>query len=198
MLIGLTGNIGSGKTSIARIFRKHGFRILDADRIAHRILGNEAFHEVIKQFGNKIITRNKIDRKKLGRIVFSNKSKLDSLSKIIWPYVIAKIKSEANKYPRDKLIVDAALLIESGLYRSMHKIILVKINPEIQIKRLLRRKKHTKEIIEKIIVTQLPQDKKEKYADYVIENSGSYNETKTQVAEIVEKIIKSPASYDSL
>ncbi len=188
MIVGLTGNIGAGKTSIAKIFSKHGWKVWDADKIAHRVLAKEAFSIVVKKFEKKVLTDGKIDRRKLGEIVFYDGKKRRALERIIWPFVIEKILNESKRNPKGRILIEAAMLIESGLYKRMDKVVVVKIDMGVQLERILKRRNPNREILERIISSQMTQNKKIKYANFVVDNSGDFSQTEKQVERIIEEM----------
>ncbi|MBU1004509.1 MAG: dephospho-CoA kinase [Nanoarchaeota archaeon] len=187
MIIGITGVFGSGKTAAARLFAEHGYLHVNADEIGHAILNKEPVKgRVINEFGKSILTNSQIDRKKLKNIVFNKPKELAKLNKIIHPAIISEIKSAICRNKNKKIIVDGALIIEAGCLDLFDKLVAVKISKKEQMKRALKKKKYTKEVVENIINSQLSQKEKLKYADIVVDNSGSLSNTKKQV----EKIIK--------
>lgn len=193
MIIGITGSIGSGKTTIAKIFSKHHFTRIDADEIGHEIIkkNSAAYKKILREFGNEILDKNKnIDRKKLGDIVFSNKKKLSLLNSITHPVIIIEIKKRIKKIKNEcgneaKIIIDAPLLLETGAHRLVDKVIVVKTFSENII---ARNKQFSVEQLEKISMTQMPLDQKLKYAGYMIDNNGNLKNLKKQVKEIANML----------
>ena len=193
MIIGITGSIGSGKTTIAKLFSRYHFNRIDADEIAHKIIDNkEIKNKIIKSFGKGILNKkNKINRKGLGDIVFNDKSKLSKLNSIMLPSIINKIKNLVkrikNNYGADaKIVIDAPLLLETKAKNLVDKIIVVKAYKKNIIKRL--NKKYPEEKIEKILKVQIPLGKKLGYADFVIDNNKDLKHLENQVKEFIKKL----------
>ncbi|NLL61417.1 MAG: dephospho-CoA kinase [Candidatus Atribacteria bacterium] len=196
LIVGLTGGIVSGKTTVAEIFRQLGAQVIDADQIAHTIIcpGESAWQEIVDYFGEGILESNlHINRKELGKIVFSDREKLAILNKITHPKITAVIKQKIEElkknYGRDLIcIIDAPLLFEAQLEEMMDKIIVVYIGKEEQLKRLLLRDNLSKEDALRRIESQIPMEKKLSLADYVINNSFSREQTGKQVRRIWKEL----------
>ncbi|MBI2660039.1 dephospho-CoA kinase [Candidatus Woesearchaeota archaeon] len=194
MIIGITGPIGSGKTTAAKIFSRHHFARIDADEIGHRIIkkNSVAYKKIIKEFGNEILDKKKnIDRKKLGNIVFNDDKKLKKLNSIAHPIIVSAIKDKIKKIKAEcgdnsKIVIDAPLLLETETKNLADKIIVVKSSKEKIVKRLS--KKYTKEKIEKILKVQMPLYKKLKHADFVIDNSKGLKRLEEQVVKIINHL----------
>lgn len=187
MVIGLTGSFGSGKTTVAKLLRLRGFELIDADRISRDLFspGTKVYQKTVESFGNGIIKKDKaIDRLKLARLVFQEKKLLHKLNSIVHPEVIRIITDKIGKSSRRFIILDAPLLIEAGLTNLVDKLIVVNINRKEQLHRLLKRTSLNKTEILKRINSQLSLDKKVRLADFVIDNSGTLNQTKRQVKAI--------------
>jgi dephospho-CoA kinase len=203
MIIGITGSIGSGKTTAAKIFSKHHFARIDADEIGHEIIkrNSAAYKKILNEFGNGILDKNKdIDRKKLGDIVFNDGKKLRILNSITHPIIINEIKKQIKKIKNKcginaKIIVDAPLLLETKAQDLVDRIIIVKPGKQDVLKKL--NKKYPKEKIEKILKAQMPPDEKLKHADFVIENSKDVKHLENQVIGII-KIIENKNENRSL
>ena len=186
MIIGITGIFGSGKTEIACIFASHGYKMINVDNVAHPLLDKkEIKNKIIKEFGD-VLTNKKVDRRKLKDIVFNDPKELKKLNKIVHPYLVKEVKKLIRKYK--KAVVDAALLIELGLHKDVDKIIVVKINREKAIKRITENKRYTKKEVENVIKAQLSQNKRLKYADFVVDNNKSLNNTRKQIMGILESL----------
>ena len=187
IVLGLTGSFGSGKTTVAGIFRSYGAEIIDADRIAHSCIagGTLSYKRICKAFGKDILKKNRtIDRVKLARIVFDNKGLLKKLNKIIHPEVIRIIRKKIKKSKSKIIVLDAPLLLEAGLRRMVDKLIVVKIKRAEQLERIQRKFSFSREDILKRIKRQMPLQLKVRLADFVIDNSGTIEETKKQIEEI--------------
>ncbi len=192
MILGITGNIGSGKTTAAKMFEKRGYIRIDADKIAHRLIKNdsETYRRIVNGFGNGILDRNKnIDREKLGEIVFGDGLKLKKLNSITHPAIINEIKNKINEMSDkdEKIIIDAPLLIETDAKKLADKILVVKADTG---KIIERNKRFSEEQIERILKRQMPLGKKLKHADFVIDNGKDLKYLEGQVAEIIEVLNK--------
>ncbi len=190
MVIGITGNLGAGKTTVADMFRRLGARIIDADRIAHTIMKprSSAYKEIIAVFGRGILAGSYINRSRLAEMVFSDKKKLKKLNKITHPRILRIIKSRIKKLSdNETLVIDAPLLIESGLKSRVDRLIVVECDPEIQMRRLKERGLTANQIRARLSF-QLPQSEKARFADFVIDNRGRRSRTEKQVREIWNSI----------
>jgi len=187
LILGVTGSFGSGKTSVAEIFKSFGAEIVDADKLARKSIapGSQAYKRVIRAFGKDILGKNKaIDRRKLAGVVFNNKKLLKRLNNIIHPGVISVIKNRIRDSRSKVVILDVPLLIESGLEALVDKIVVVKISRAEQIKRLRKKTGLSRgEILERI-KSQISQDAKLRFANFIIDNSGTIGETKKQAERI--------------
>jgi dephospho-CoA kinase len=198
LIIGLTGGIVSGKSTVARMFKDLGAKIVDADKLGHKVIlpQGAAWKRIIKIFGKDILQKDQtINREKLGKIVFANQNLLKKLNKITHPEIIKLIKKEISlakdnsKKEKKTLIIDAALIYETKIDRLMDKIIVVYLDEEEQLKRLIKRNNlFGKEALQKI-KSQIPLKEKIEIADYVIDNSNSLDKTKEQVETIWQEIV---------
>lgn len=191
MIIGITGSIGSGKTTAANLFKKHGFKVINADEIGHKIIkkNSAAYKKIAKIFGKGILDKSKnIDRKKLGGIVFNDYGKLEKLNSIVHPLILNEIKNSIKKIRNKdkKIIVDVPLLLETKAKNLVDKVIVVKADKKNIIKRLS--KKYSKDKIEKILKLQMPIGEKLKHADFVIDNNKDLGHLKKEVTDIFEEL----------
>ena len=193
MILGLTGGIASGKSTVSNIFKKYGIYIVDADKIAKE-LGNrkDVIDEIGKKISKTVIDENGIvDRAKLKEIVFSDKSKLEILNKIYHPKIREEFKKiKLNSSKNDIIIFDVPLLFETGMYTLCDKNILVYVNEDIQIERLIARDGITKELAKKIIDSQMSLDEKKSKSNILIENNDSLEELEKKVEMVYKKILE--------
>lgn len=190
-MLGITGSFGSGKTTVARIFKSFGVPVIDADKIAHRIIkpGSQIYRRIINVFGKNILKKNgSINRHKLARIVFDNKNLLNKINQITHPAIIRIIKNQIRISPSKIIVLDTPLLIEAGLKNLVDRLIVVKINRRQQLERLLRKSPFKKSEILKRIKMQMPLRDKIRLADFLIDNSGGIRDTKRQVTQIWKKL----------
>lgn len=171
--IGLTGGIGSGKTTVSKIFHSLGVPIFNSDECGKQLLleNGEVIKNVIKIFGKKIIKKKKIDIQKLSEIIFSNKKNLESINHIIHPQVGVEFNKWLAQHNNNYIIKESALLFESKTHHLLDKIILVKAPIKMRIKRVLERDARTELQIKKIIAHQLKTRDVIKRADYIINNN---------------------------
>lgn len=192
MIVGLTGGIASGKSTVSNILKKFGIYIADADKIA-KDLGNR--EDVIKEIQEKISKdilddKNNIDRAKLKNIVFSDKTKLEILNSIFHPKIKEELKKiKLNSSKNDIIIFDVPLLFETDIYKMCDKNILVYVDEEIQIQRLILRDKITRELAKKIIDSQMSLEEKKLKSNILIENNGTISELEEKIEIIYKNIL---------
>jgi len=199
LLVGLTGGMGSGKSTVAGMLEEFGAHIIDADAICRILVEPEqpAWQEIAKTFGKGILLKDgTLDRAQLADIIFSDPSQKKVLEDILHPKVFeeerALFKKITEKEPSALVIVDAALLIESGNYRKVNKVVVVASDEEIRIQRILDKSRFSREDIQRRIRNQMDLKEKVKFADYVLENNAGLAELKNQV-EALFKDLKSLA-----
>lgn len=182
MVIGLTGGIASGKSTVSKILSELGATIIDADIIARKVVkkGEIAYFKIVEYFGDEVLQADgELNRKKLGSIVFSDKEKLSILNSITHPHIIDSIKVEIKKQKEsgEKVIVlDAAILIELGLQRLVDTVWLVIVSEKTQIQRLMQRDGVSYDEAMSRILTQYKNKDKIKYADFIIDNDKQLDE----------------------
>jgi dephospho-CoA kinase len=193
--VGLTGSIAVGKSFVLDVLRELGARTIDADQIARECVepGGPGLTAVVNEFGHGVLNADgSLDRAKLGAIVFSDEAKREKLNSILHPFIIARqdeiMRHWEDETPNAIAIIDAALMIESGGFKRFDKLVVVHCPPEIQIQRLMKRNRLTREEAELRVKSQMPQEEKMKYADYLIDTSGEYANTRRQVQALWEKL----------
>ncbi|MBO8171842.1 MAG: dephospho-CoA kinase [Bacillaceae bacterium] len=193
-VIGLTGGIACGKSTVVSMLEKKGACIIDADKLAREVVepGEIALDEIRERFGDDVIKPDgQLDRPKLGQIVFSDPQARQDLNRIVHPRVHERMQ-ERLEQARQKncplIIVDIPLLFENNRQNEFEKVIVVYARPDIQLARLMERDKLSKNDALNRIHSQMPVDEKKKRADFVIDNSGSLEETKKQVDELYKQL----------
>ena len=186
-IIGLTGGIASGKSSVARFFTERGVPVIDADQLAREAVlpGSSTLTKIAELFGKEILsTDGTLDRKQLGTLIFSNPEKRRRLEDILHPEIRRRADeyiSEAVVAGHARLIYMAPLLIEAGASDRVDEIWVVTVRPEIQLERLMQRDSITSEQARRIIGSQMPLIEKERFGSVVIDNSGSEAETRNML-----------------
>lgn len=198
-VIGVTGSIGTGKSTVSGFFKELGAYVIDLDGIVHELLRNdtEIYKELTSNFGKSILDKaKKIDRRRLAKRVFANTKELKDLCLIIHPAVIRILKSKLDeirsKTPDRIVVVDAPLLIEANLLDLVDMVLVVKTNLQNQFKRCIKKLRISRKDIKKRMDAQLPLSEKERYADFVIDNNFTQSNTKEQVKKIFELINRKP------
>jgi len=189
--IGLTGNIGSGKSLVAQIFSTIGIPIFDADQQAKTVLNEPLIlKKVLNVFGNSIFTNDSIDREKLASLVFNNPYLLKQLNDIIHPAVRSKFE-EWYKNHLDKafIIYEAAILFESGYYKNLDLMITVFSSPQLRIQRVINRDKISRKLVQERMQNQWTDIRKNELANFVINNNSEL--LIPQVEEIYSKLVNS-------
>ena len=179
MIIGLTGGIASGKSTLSTFFQNNGCFVIDADKIAHEVTNknSEGAKQIEKVFGSDFFTNGILDRKKLAEYVFSSKEKTKQLNEIIHPLVISRIISLIQQSTSDIIVLDVPLLFESGLNKKCDKTICVYCGEKNQISRAIERSNYSKDDIKNRIKNQLSEKEKISLADYAINTSGTKKQT---------------------
>jgi len=197
VLLGVTGGIASGKTAVARMLEELGAPIIDFDVLSRVVVepGKSAWKEIVAYFGEQVLQEDKtLDRKKLSEIVFRDLEKRKKLESFIHPGIFGEFTRLVKEFAAQDAggIIQAVvpLLYEVNLQYLFHKILLVYTPEEIQIERLMKRDGISREMAVNILSSQLPLEEKRSYADFIVDNSGSLEETKKQVQEIWEKLKK--------
>jgi len=186
----LTGGIASGKSTVSALMQLFGFRVIDADKIAHKVLDNSVA-QIAKAFGEEYISDNKVDRKKLGSLIFSNKDKRLELEAIVHPQIKEKILEEAKKQEAlgKPYLIDIPLFFErEGVY-NIDKVLVVYTPKETQLERLMKREGLSKEEAMQRIEAQLPIDSKKKRATYLIDNSKDLTHLQKECERVKEEIL---------
>jgi dephospho-CoA kinase len=198
--VGLTGGIACGKSFVGEALAALGCFVLQADEIGHEVLARsgEAYADVVREFGAGILAADgsgdsgEIDRRRLAALVFADAGKLARLNAIVHPAVIRREEALTAEFfarePRGIAVVEAAILIETGSYRRFDKLILVFCAQEQQIERAMRREGSVEADIRARIGRQMPLEEKRKYADFVIDTSGTKEDTLRQTRTIYEEL----------
>jgi dephospho-CoA kinase len=193
--VGLTGGIASGKSTVSRMFEKLGCKVIDSDRITRQLFepGNPVNAAVAAAFGSRVVASDgSIDRKVLGELVFESRELREKLNSIVHPAIKlrqAEFLAQAEAVDSHAIgIVEAALMVEVGTFRSYDKLIVVTCPPAIQRERLRDRSGLTPEQIETRIASQMPMEEKVKVADFVIDNSADIDWTHQQVEEVYRRL----------
>ena len=192
---GLTGNIGSGKSTVAAMFREVGIPVLDADRISREVTapGSPAYREITKEFGPGILGPDgAIDRERLAGIVFSDPSRRALLERITHPAILAAMRESLEHLALEghsAAIVEAALIHESGRKGILTAVISVRCDPSVQLRRLAGRGGMTREQAEARVAAQMDPEAKARASDYVIDNSGNIESTRRQVERLARILL---------
>lgn len=192
MIIGITGSIACGKSTVSNYLKSKGYIVIDADKIGHEALDDDYVKEkLILAFGNEILEDNKINRQKLGELVFGNSSNLNVLNSIIHPEIRKKILEKIDKNNDKELIfIDVALLFEAKFDDLVDKIIVVYVDKNTQLTRLMKRNFISKKEALSRIVSQMSPIEKAKLGDYTVNNNLDVINTYEQVDKVLSELKK--------
>ena len=195
LIVGLTGGVASGKSVVSRVWKEGGAYLIDADRIARELVQprTPAWKALVKAFGKEILQEDgSIHRKKLATRVFSNPVERDLLNRILHPRITReidrRIKGIGQKDANAVVVIDAALLVETGYYREVDEVVVVISTKKQQIERLRRREQMDQEMARGIIDSQISGEERIKVADMIIRNEGSRKKTERKAKEIFEEL----------
>lgn len=202
LVIGLTGGIATGKTTVAQMFEQLGARVVSADAVVHELLqpGTEVWRQVVHSFGMGILTADgHIDRKRLADIVFEDPSQRQNLERITHPPVLERLAREADSFRRSGhgvLVLEIPLLVETGSLGLVDKVVVVTAEQEAQLERLESRYGISREAGMRRISSQLPLSQKVKIADWVVSTDSDMESTRKQVESIWRCLVQSLALQD--
>ena len=202
--VGLTGSIAVGKSFVLGVLRELGARTIDADAVAREVVepGTAGLNAVVAEFGPEILKPDgSLNRAGLGSIVFADAAKRQKLNSILHPFIIARqdeiIRLWEEETPEAIVVVDAALMIESGGYKRFDKLIVVHCQRQIQLERLMKRENISREEAERRINAQMPQEEKKKHADYLIDTSGGFESARQQTESVWQQLRKTQSVVKS-
>jgi dephospho-CoA kinase len=193
--VGLTGSIAVGKSFVCDVLREAGVHVLDADQTARDVVapGTKGLAGIVEAFDYEVLQPDgSLDRSKLGKIVFADEAKRKLLNSIVHPLVIeaqdAWIRDIEASDPNGIAVIDAALMIESGGYERFDKLVVVWCRPELQLARLKARGGLDDDEARRRIAAQMPQDEKKRYADFSVDTSAGFDDTRRQTLEVVGEL----------
>lgn len=193
--VGLTGGIATGKSYVLEVLRELGCAVIDADNVAHQAMepGQPAYDDIVAEFGPTVLSEDgTINRAALGALVFADAARRARLNAIVHPRVFeaqaAWLADLATRNPQAIAVVDAALMVETGSYKRFDKLVVVYCEPQLQLERLMTRNNLSREQAEARIKAQLPTAEKLKVADYVINTSRGFEETRQQVEALYPQL----------
>ena len=196
IVVGLTGGIATGKSTVAATLTDAGVIVIDADIVAHDVIkkGLPAWHEIVKRFGDKVLLPDgEINRVYLGNIIFNDADKKHELNRIVHPLVSLEISRKLKQIKKDKpdaiVVLDVPLLLESGMQKGMAEVIVVYIPEHLQLKRLMARDDLSEADALSRIRSQMPIEEKKKLASIVIDNSFSLEKTKEKTREVYSYLL---------
>lgn len=191
-VVGLTGGFASGKTTVRKMFEQLGIKSIDADELARDCLTKDeaCIRKVVELFGQDVVgEKQKLNRSKIAQIVFQDQSLRKDLENIVHPYVFKKIDQRIKSFENKKyVLIDMPLLFETNYDKKVQATIVVKADREKQIERAQKRTDLSREMVEKIIDSQMSLEEKIKKADFVIDNNGDLMQTEKQVKDVYQKL----------
>lgn len=187
LVIGLTGGFCSGKTTAAKMLEAAGARLVDADGIGHAVLepGTVVYRKITRRFGPSVISADgSINRRILGKMVFGDAAALKALNGITHPEIIRRVKRELSRIRKGVVVLDAPLLFETGLQRTVNLIVVVKSSRALQISRAMKKMRLDTRAAQRRIDSQMPLTQKVRNADFVIDNNGTRKNLYKQIEEL--------------
>jgi len=190
--IGLTGGIGSGKSTVAKYFAELGVAIIDADKIARELVatGTPALTKIVEHFGNKILTsRDELDRKYLRKLIFNNPKQKQWLERLLHPLIYHEMENQLQQVKSPYCILVIPLLVETQQEKLVDRILIVDAPQEQQINRTIKKNKISEKEVKTIIATQANREQRLASADDIIYNDNSLTKLKQQVQQLHQKYL---------
>ena len=193
-VIGLTGQTGAGKSTVRELFKAKGAAVIDADAVSHDIVDNDlsCLTDIVEHFSCIVLNdKGKLNRKALGRIVFSDQKKLAVLNKIMFPYIVSAIKGKVTAYEHagaQMIVIDGATLIESGCSKMCSVLISVTAEEETRLTRIIHRDGISKRDAVRRVSAQHPEEFYIEASDYVIKNNGTPGDLEREAERVLDKI----------
>lgn len=191
LVIGLTGSIASGKSTISKMFKEMDIPVIDADQISRDVVepGEPAYESIVQQFGREVLHEDGyLDRKKLGKVIFSSEEKRKQLNEIVHPQVREEMVRRREQYKQEEyaaVVLDIPLLFESKLTDYVEKTLVIYVDERTQLQRLMERDRSNRNDAKERIAAQIPVKKKAEMADAVIDNNGTIEESFQQLRDIL-------------
>ena len=193
--VGLTGSIAVGKSYVTSVFAELGCHVLDADQTAREVVEPQTpgLNAIVGHFGRDVLADDgTLDRQRLGELIFADVHQRQLLNSILHPFIITRqdevMQEWERSHPDGIGIIDAALMIESGGYKRFDKLIVVHCRPEVQLERLMLRTGLSLAEAQQRISSQMPQEEKQRYADYLIDTSDGFESTRQRTVEVYQKL----------
>ena len=198
MVIGLTGGIGTGKSTVSQILQRKGYKVIDLDVISREVIKfPKVVEKIVENFGREVLESDdfwkyNISREKLGKIIFGNKKKRLILNSIMHPEILRAMREKILEYKKESKIVfvEIQLLFEVQWEKEFDYILLVSAEKDTQVKRILNRDRRSEEEALNIINSQMSLDEKKKRSDYIIENDGNIQDLERKIDEFLKKVVK--------
>ena len=204
-VIGLTGQTGAGKSTVRKLLKAKGAAVIDADSVAHEVADNSlsCLTDIVEHFSCMVLDeKGKLNRRALGRIVFSDRKKLALLNKIMFPYIVSAIKGQVTAYEQagaQIIVIDGATLIESGCAKMCSVLVSVTADEETRLTRIIRRDGISKRDAVRRVSAQNPEEFYIKASDYVIKNNGTPGDLERAAEKVLDEIERDksePAAED--
>lgn len=191
MKIGITGSIGTGKSMVSRYLKANGYAVIDADETTQNIYRlKKTENDLIALFGDRVVEEGAFSRKKLGELVFRNPEALHSLNAYFHPLIEQEMNKsyDSTAKSQDLIFFDIPLLIEVGYHQKLDKVIVITCDESLQMQRIMKRDGSERELTLQKIRSQMPQEQKRMFADYIIDNNGTVEQLYQQVDQIIAKL----------
>lgn len=191
MILGITGGIASGKSTVSNYLKSKNIPVVDADAISHKVMGKgkPVLKDIEKEFGEMFFVDGRLDRQLLGQYCFQDAKRVEKLNSIVHPYIFEEMENQLEMHKDAPItILDAPLLIESGLHKRCDKVMIITCTRGKRLIRAIKRSNISKLEVQKRMDRQMPDSEREKYADYIIKNNSTLENTFKQVDKVLKEL----------